>query len=96
MANRITNVKDVVTYYIDKRNEKGARKYWTKISKALKKCYFETDSWDAYKSITPKDQHKVGKNLTYYIEGFNTTVRARVSRLVRKHCPFLKERNGIS
>ncbi len=32
----------------------------------------------------------MGKDLTYYIEGFNATVRARVSRLVRKTLSFSK------
>ena len=33
----------VVTYYIGKRNKKGAKKFWAKIPKVLKKCHFETD-----------------------------------------------------
>ncbi|MEL7220248.1 MAG: IS1 family transposase, partial [Bacteroidota bacterium] len=43
-----------------------------------------------YRSIIPEHQHKVGKDLTFYIEGFNTTIRARVSRLVRKILSFSK------
>ncbi|MCP4439530.1 MAG: hypothetical protein GY810_11360 [Aureispira sp.] len=41
--------------------------------------------------MIPEKQHKIGKDLTYYIEGFNATVRARVSRLVRKTLSFSKE-----
>jgi insertion element IS1 protein InsB len=48
------------------------------------------DDWDAYRSIIPCAQHKVGKDLTFYIEGFNATIRARVSRLVRKSLSFSK------
>lgn len=80
----------VITYYIGKRGEKAAKKLWKKIPVSLRKCNFETDDWDAYKSIVPEKQHKVGKDLTYYIEGFNATIRARVSRLVRKTLSFSK------
>jgi IS1 family transposase len=33
---------------------------------------------------------KVGKDLTFYIEGLNATIKARVSRLVRKSLSFSK------
>lgn len=80
----------VITYYIGKRGKKAARKLWNKIPVTLRKCMFETDDWEAYRSIVPTKQHKVGKDLTYYIEGFNATVRARVSRLVWKTLSFSK------
>lgn len=81
----------VITYYIGKRGKKAARKLWKKIPVLLRSCMFETDDWEAYRSIVPKAQHKVGKDLTYYIEGFNATVRARVSRLVRRTLSFSKK-----
>jgi insertion element IS1 protein InsB len=80
----------VVACHIVKRGSKAAKKFWKKIPSELKGCVFETDDWDAYKSIIPKEQHRIGKNLTYFIEGFNATVRARVSRLVRKTLSFSK------
>ena len=52
--------------------------FWNKISKILKDCFFETDDWEAYQSIILSQKHKVGKDLTFYIEGFNATIRARV------------------
>ena len=80
----------VITYHIGGRGKKAAKKLWEKIPPELRKCNFETDDWEAYQSIIPKEKHKVGKDLTYYIEGFNATIRARTSRLVRKTLSFSK------
>lgn len=74
----------VIAYHIGARGIQAAKKFWNKIPTCLQSCYFETDHWDADKSIIPAKQHKIGKDLTFYIEGFNATIRARVSRLVRK------------
>ena len=81
----------VVACHIGGRGIKSARKFWLKIPSALRSCYFETDHWEAYQSIIPSARHKVGKNLTYFIEGFNATIRARVSRLLRKALSFSKK-----
>ena len=81
----------VLAHYIGGRGIEAAKKFWKKIPQALKSCQFETDDWDAYKHIIPKEQHTIGKDLTYYIEGFNATIRARVSRLVRKTLSFSKK-----
>lgn len=80
----------VIAYHIGKRDKEAALKFWNKIPKTLQDCHFETDDWKAYESIIPSKQHKVGKDLTYYIEGFNATIRARCSRLVRKTLSFSK------
>ena len=53
-----------------------------------------TDHLEAYKSVLPSKQHfSVDKDsgLTIYIERFNTTLRQRVSRLVRKTLSFSKK-----
>lgn len=80
----------VVAYHIGGRGKEAAKQFWKKIPDALKSCFFETDDWEAYQSIIPSEKHKVGKDLTFYIEGFNATIRARVSRLVRKALSFSK------
>jgi len=80
----------VVAYHIGSRGKKAAKQFWNKIPAILKNCFFETDDWEAYRSIIPAEKHKLGKDLTFYIEGFNATVRARVSRLVRKSLSFSK------
>ena len=76
--------------------KQAALQFWNKIPKTLQDCHFETDDWKAYESIIPSNQHKVGKDLTYYIEGFNATIRARCSRLVRKTLSFSKKDKSIS
>ncbi len=76
--------------HIGGRGIRAAKKFWGKIPQTLQSCYFETDNGEAYQSIIPPKQHKVGKELTYYIEGFNATIRARISRLVRKTLSFSK------
>jgi len=80
----------VVAYHIGGRGKKAAKEFWEKIPDVLKDCFFETDDWEAYRSIIPSNKHKVGKDLTFFIEGFNATIRARVSRLVRKSLSFSK------
>jgi insertion element IS1 protein InsB len=80
----------VVAYHIGGRGVEAAKKFWNKIPRLLRVCNFETDDWEAYKSIIPPAQHKVGKDLTFYIEGFNATIRARVGLLVRRSLSFSK------
>ena len=80
----------VIVYHIGGRGKRAAKTFWHKIPSILKDCFFETDDWQAYQSIIPSSKHKIGKDLTFYIEGFNATIRARVSRLVRKSLSFSK------
>ncbi len=80
----------VVAYHIGGRGKGAAKKFWDKIPPVLQGCNFETDDREAYQSIIPPAQHEAGKDLTFYIEGFNATIRARVSRLVRKSLSFSK------
>jgi IS1 family transposase len=81
----------VVVHYVGCGGIKSAKKLWKRILVQLRHCEFEPDNWKAYKKIIPSEQHKIGKDLTYYIEGFNATIRARVSRLVRKTLSFSKK-----
>ncbi|TXF81328.1 IS1 family transposase, partial [Neolewinella aurantiaca] len=60
-------------------------------SRLRQKCQFATDHFESYYQLIPPEQHKPGKALTYYIEGYFTGVRARVSRLVRKTLSFSKD-----
>lgn len=83
--------KLVIAHHIGGRGKRAAKKFLQKIPPQLRDCAFETDHWEAYKTIIPSKQHKTKKDLTYYIEGFNATIRARVSRLVRKTLSFSKK-----
>lgn len=80
----------VAAYHIGGRGAEAARQFRGKVPRQMRACNFETDNWEAYKSIIPPAQHKVGKDLTSYIEGANATIRARVSRLVRSSLSFSK------
>jgi len=94
------NFRQVIAFHIGGRGEEDARLLWKKIPRRLRRhcyferlrrhCYFETDEWRAYQAILPFQRHYVGKDETYHVEGFWTTVRARVSRLVRKNLSFSK------
>ncbi len=79
-----------VAYHIGDRSDASARALWKKIQKRLRGCKFESDDWDSYKKIFPAEKHRIGKAYTYFIEGFNATIRARCSRLVRKALSFSK------
>ena len=68
----------VVAYHIGGRGIEAAKKFWGKVPRLLRACNFETDDWEANKGIIPTAQHKVGKDLTFYIEGFNATISSKV------------------
>lgn len=80
----------VVAYHIGDRSDRSARALYEKIPNRLRSCKFETDDWGSDKKIFASTQHRIGKAYTYFIEGFNATIRARCSRLVRKALSFSK------
>ncbi|MEZ4934148.1 MAG: IS1 family transposase [Saprospiraceae bacterium] len=85
------NTRQVVAFHIGGRGIDSAKALWLKIPQRMRKhCYFETDEWEAYRSVLPFDRHYVGKDQTYHVKGFWSGVRARVSRLVRKSLSFSK------
>ena len=57
-------------------------------------CKFATDHFESYYQLIPANQHRPGKEFTYFIEGYFAGVRARVSRLVRKALSFSKDLNN--
>jgi IS1 family transposase len=81
----------VVAFHIGGRGLASAKQFWCKVPPRLRESKFETDEWKAYKKIVPENNHRVGKDFTYYIEGFNALVRSRVARLVRKSLSFSKK-----
>ena len=86
------DTRQVIAFHIGSRGKDSARALWKKIPCSMRRyCYFETDDWDAYRSVIPAKRHWVGKDYTYFIEGFFASVRARVSRLVRKSLSFSKK-----
>jgi IS1 family transposase len=84
----------VVAVHIGDRSERSALALWRKVPlEVQKQAFVLTDKWDAYAAAIPANQHlacakKSGQ--TSLIEGFNCTLRQRVSRLVRKTLSFSK------
>lgn len=84
----------VVAVHIGDRSELSALALWQKVPVEVRRqAIVLTDKWDAYAVAIPGNQHtacdkKSGQ--TSLIEGFNCTLRQRVSRLVRKTLSFSK------
>ena len=84
--------RQVIAFHVGNRGVESMRALWDKIPRKMRKwCYFETDYWEAYQKVIPVDRHLIGKEYTYFIEGFFAELRARVSRLVRKGLSFSKK-----
>jgi len=84
--------KQVITYHIGDRSAESLRQLWLKIPYRFRQyCFVETDHWEAYRQIVPPEAHVVGKAYTFYIESFFSSVRSRVSRLVRRSKSFSKK-----
>ena len=84
--------RQVIAFYIGDRSKVSMKELWQKIPLKMRQyCYFETDDWEAYRCVLPDHRHWIGKEYTYFIEGFFAQVRARVSRLVRKSLSFSKK-----
>ena len=84
--------KQVITYHIGDRSAESLRQLWLKIPYRFRQyCFVETDHWEAYRQIVPEEAHVVGKAYTFYIESFFSSVRSRVSRLVRRSKSFSKK-----
>jgi insertion element IS1 protein InsB len=65
-----------------------------KLYKMLKKWQIDTyctDEWKAFKQVFLSENHPIGKPFTKYIEGVNTSLRARNRRWVRKPTCFSKK-----
>ncbi|NJM07054.1 hypothetical protein HC891_14065 [Candidatus Gracilibacteria bacterium] len=55
--------------------------------------FWYTDFWQAYQAVIPDGQHVAGgkeTGQTNHIERWNTTLRQRIGRVVRKTRPFSK------
>ena len=82
--------REIVGVHLGSRDEAGAVGLW----KSLPECYTDaqcfTDALPAYQTVIDGVKHHVGK-ATQPIEGFNCTLRQRVSRLVRSSLAFSKK-----
>ena len=87
--------RQVIAFHIGDRRRKSAMKLWAKIPLAYRQhAMFYTDQYVVYEGVIPPAQHRAISKLarkTNHIERFNTTIRQRVSRLVRDALSFFKK-----
>ena len=74
--------KRVVEWELGGRNDGTLKKLLDKIS--LNNKIFYTDGFESYQRCIPKDQHRIGKDLTYPIEQDNSNTRHYLARLRRR------------
>ena len=86
---------EIVGVYVGDRSQDAAQALWDSLPAVYRQCAVcYTDFWQAYEAVFPKKRHKaVGKETgqTSHIERLNGTLRARISRLVRKSLAFSKK-----
>lgn len=81
---------EILGFAMGKRNWKTVTNLLVKL-KALEIDFFQTDGWEAFKTVLPGDRHLIGKQFTKAIEGINTWFRTRLRRLVRRTVCFSKK-----
>jgi insertion element IS1 protein InsB len=85
--------RHVVAYVTGDRSEATCRQLWNAIPETYRSGTWSTDFWQADAAVIPDEQHEaVGKETgeTAHIERFNTTIRQRLARFVRKTLSFSK------
>lgn len=83
--------RQIVAYVIGDRSEKTFRRLIRKIPNGYLKCQSFSDYWKSYAILKAKRNHQqVGKNSgqTNHIERYWASVRARITRYVRKSLSF--------
>jgi insertion element IS1 protein InsB len=85
--------RQIVAYYIGKRDEGAARQLEQRIAYPYTLCVMYTDQYPAYEAVLPKDLHwskKKGSGRTSHVENWNNGLRQRLARFVRKTLSFSK------
>ena len=87
--------RQVIAFHVGDRSRKSATRLWATIPLAYRQhAMFYTDQYIAYEGGIPAAQHRAINKLarkTNHIERFNTSLRQRVSRLVREVRSFSKK-----
>jgi len=84
--------KQVVAYYLGNRDRASFQEFYKKLPIEYANCLSTSDGFEAYRCLVIYG-HKMGKKKkgrTAQVEAFNTVLRQRLSRLVRKTCAFSK------
>jgi len=87
------NTRQIVAYVIGDRSELTLRRLIRKIPNEYLKCQSFSDYWKSYAILKAKGYHQqVGKESgkTNHIERYWATLRARITRYVRKSLSFAR------
>jgi insertion element IS1 protein InsB len=88
--------KQVVAYYLGDRTLASFKEFYKKIPIPYANCLSRSDGLHAYRMLTSYG-HKMSKRKngeTSQVEAFNTILRQRLARLVRKTCAFSKSEDN--
>ena len=84
--------KQIVAYHLGDRDKKSFQEFYQKITPEYAGCFSHSDGLNHYKNISnywhTASKKKNGR--TSQVEAFNTILRQRLSRLVRRICAFSK------
>ena len=87
--------RQIIACHVGDRSRDSAQALWANIPEVYHHyARFHTDQYDVYKSVLPAERHTAitkKARKTNHIECFNTTLRQRVSRLVRETLSFSKK-----
>lgn len=85
----------IVAWVCGDRSEHSARLVWEALPRHVRHhAHFYTDGWEAYQNVFPFTRHWIcpkGSGGTSRVEGRNTTLRQRISALVRRTCSFSRD-----
>ena len=85
--------RQIVAFYIGKRDEAAAQQLWQRIDYPYTLCPLYTDHYPAYEASLPQLLHwpkEKRSGATAHIERWNNSLRQRLARLVRKTLSFSK------
>ena len=84
--------KQVVAFHLGGRTKKDFEEFYLKVPIEYANCLSTSDGFEVYKKLKICG-HSMGKKKqgrTSQVEAFNTVLRQRLARLVRKTCAFSK------
>ena len=87
--------RQIIAFHVGDRRRGSAKRLWAHLPAAYQEqAIVYTDQYEVYKGVIPAARHKAitkkARN-TNHLERFNTTLRQRVSRLVRETLAFSKK-----
>jgi insertion element IS1 protein InsB len=87
--------RQIIAFHVGDRSRDSGKELWANIPRVSREqATFHTDQYAVYQGVIPAAQPRaITKNArkTNHIERFNTTLRQRVSRLVRETLSFSKK-----